>query len=115
MGDSSVLPRGAAASHRQSRGNALDAMPAGGRLILRTRKFMNRHTGKLCVRLTVADTGVGMNSEVLSRGLRGLLHDQRSLRDWAWTLAESGDHEKVWFVVAGEESRRMRHCLSALA
>jgi signal transduction histidine kinase len=47
--------------------NALDAMPRGGRLILRTRQFVNHHTGKLCVRLTVADTGVGMNSEVLSR------------------------------------------------
>ena len=32
---------------------------------------MNRHTGKLCVRLTVADTGVGMNSEVLSRVFEG--------------------------------------------
>jgi signal transduction histidine kinase len=48
-------------------GNALDAMPDGGRLILRIRKFMNHQTGKLCVRRTVADTGVGMDAEVLSR------------------------------------------------
>jgi signal transduction histidine kinase len=45
--------------------NALDAMPNGGRLILRTREFVNHNTGKLCVRLTIADTGFGMNSEVL--------------------------------------------------
>jgi signal transduction histidine kinase len=42
-------------------------MPSGGRLILRIRRFVNHRTGKLCVRLTVADTGVGMDSEVLSR------------------------------------------------
>jgi len=47
--------------------NALDAMPEGGRLILRTREFVNHNSGKLCVRLTIADTGSGMNSEVLSR------------------------------------------------
>ena len=47
--------------------NALEAMPDGGRLILRIRQFVNHHTGKLCVRLTVADTGIGMNPEVLSR------------------------------------------------
>jgi PAS domain S-box-containing protein len=46
--------------------NALDAMPEGGRLILRTRRFVNHRTGKLCVRLTVADTGIGMDSDVLS-------------------------------------------------
>jgi PAS domain S-box-containing protein len=48
-------------------GNALDAMPQGGRLIIRIREFLNHRTGKLCVRLTVADTGVGMNAEVQSR------------------------------------------------
>jgi len=47
--------------------NALDAMPNGGRLIIRIRQFVNHHTGKLCVRLTVADTGVGMSSEVRDR------------------------------------------------
>ena len=48
-------------------GNALDAMPGGGRLILRVREFMNHRTGKLCVRLTIADTGHGMSREVQSR------------------------------------------------
>ena len=48
-------------------GNALDAMRDGGRLILRARQFVNHHTGKLCVRLTIADTGCGMSPEVLSR------------------------------------------------
>jgi signal transduction histidine kinase len=48
-------------------GNALDAMPQGGRLIIRIRAFLNHRTGKLWVRLTVADTGVGMNAEVQSR------------------------------------------------
>jgi len=48
-------------------GNALDAMAGGGRLILRARQFVNHRTGKLCVRLTIADTGYGMNREVLSR------------------------------------------------
>jgi PAS domain S-box-containing protein len=47
--------------------NALDAMPHGGRLILRSRKFLNRNTGKPCVRLTIADTGVGMTPDVLNR------------------------------------------------
>ena len=47
--------------------NALDAMPEGGRLILRARRFANRHTGKTCVRPTVADADVGMDAEVLSR------------------------------------------------
>jgi PAS domain S-box-containing protein len=48
-------------------GNALDAMPSGGRLIFRIRKFWNSHTGKSCIRLTIADTGIGMRPEVLSR------------------------------------------------
>ena len=47
--------------------NALDAMPHGGRLILRTRQFVNHRNGKPCVRLTIADTGVGMTAEVRKR------------------------------------------------
>jgi signal transduction histidine kinase len=47
-------------------GNALDAMPKGGRLIVRGRELTDK-TGNRCVRLTVADTGEGMSSAVLSR------------------------------------------------
>ena len=48
-------------------GNALDAMPHGGRLILRVREFVDHHANRFCVRLTVADTGSGMTPEVLKR------------------------------------------------
>jgi signal transduction histidine kinase len=70
------LPRGILVSAAQGElrqvianlvANALDAMPHGGRLILRTRQFVNHRNGKPCVRLTVADTGVGMTSEVRKR------------------------------------------------
>jgi signal transduction histidine kinase len=47
-------------------GNALDAMPTGGRLIVRARELVGK-LGQRCVRLTVADTGIGMPPEVLSR------------------------------------------------
>ena len=47
-------------------GNALDAMPKGGRLVLRARDLTGR-TGEKCVRISVADTGIGMAPEVVSR------------------------------------------------
>ena len=47
-------------------GNALDAMPNGGRLMVRARELVGK-AGETCVRLTVADTGVGMTPEVRSR------------------------------------------------
>jgi PAS domain S-box-containing protein len=46
--------------------NALDAMPKGGRLVLRARDLTGR-TGEKCVRLSVADTGIGMAPEVVAR------------------------------------------------
>ena len=46
--------------------NALDAMPTGGRLLVRARE-LTVNTGEKGVRLTVADTGVGMNQAVQSR------------------------------------------------
>lgn len=46
--------------------NALDAMPKGGRLVLRARDLTGR-TGESCVRLSVADNGVGMAPDVVAR------------------------------------------------
>jgi signal transduction histidine kinase len=44
-------------------GNAADAMPKGGRMIVRARELTGK-AGHKCIRLTVADTGVGMAPEV---------------------------------------------------
>jgi two-component system, NtrC family, sensor kinase len=40
--------------------NAVDAMPAGGRLVIRSRKTKDWKTGKRSLAITVADTGIGM-------------------------------------------------------
>lgn len=42
--------------------NALDAMPAGGRLLIRIREATGPASGTPGIRITVADTGVGMSS-----------------------------------------------------
>jgi PAS domain S-box-containing protein len=44
-------------------GNALDAMPLGGRLQLRVRRTTNLETNRESIRITVADTGGGMSVE----------------------------------------------------
>jgi PAS domain S-box-containing protein len=44
--------------------NALEAMPFGGRLLIRSRKSRNWKTGEHGVVLTIADTGTGMSREV---------------------------------------------------
>jgi PAS domain S-box-containing protein len=48
-------------------GNALDAMPFGGRLRLRVRGSLDGATGRHGLRVTVADTGAGMSYETRRR------------------------------------------------
>ncbi len=45
--------------------NALDAMPAGGRLLIRSRAGTHRPTGRRGLVLTIADTGEGIRPELL--------------------------------------------------
>jgi PAS domain S-box-containing protein len=47
--------------------NALDAMGKGGRLLVRLHPEADRRTGEAGVRLTVADTGEGIDTEIASR------------------------------------------------
>jgi PAS domain S-box-containing protein len=47
--------------------NAYDSMKSGGRLLLRARNATDWRTGAKNVRLTVADTGTGIDREILSR------------------------------------------------
>jgi signal transduction histidine kinase len=48
-------------------GNAIDATPREGRLLLRSREAKNRRTGSNELLLTIADTGCGMPLEVLTK------------------------------------------------
>jgi PAS domain S-box-containing protein len=49
-------------------GNAIDAMLAtGGRLLVRSRESTDWHSGKRGITLTIADTGMGMNAQVLEK------------------------------------------------
>ncbi|MEO6815939.1 MAG: ATP-binding protein [Edaphobacter sp.] len=48
-------------------GNAMDALPNGGRILLRTAPTHNWRSGKSGIAITVADNGIGMDSETLSR------------------------------------------------
>jgi PAS domain S-box-containing protein len=47
-------------------GNALDAMPSGGRLRLKVRRATDWASGRSGIRVTVADTGCGISPEVRS-------------------------------------------------
>ena len=46
-------------------GNAIDAMPSGGRLLIGSREGTDWRTGRKGLILTVADTGVGIDAKVL--------------------------------------------------
>jgi signal transduction histidine kinase len=48
-------------------GNALDAMPSGGRLHLRIRRTTNWAINRQGIRITVADNGGGMKAETRKR------------------------------------------------
>ncbi|AFL86384.1 histidine kinase with PAS domain [Terriglobus roseus DSM 18391] len=48
-------------------GNAIDAMPLGGRLIVRSREATRWATGQKGLMLTIADTGTGMPPDTLTR------------------------------------------------
>jgi PAS domain S-box-containing protein len=48
-------------------GNAIDAMPSGGRLLVRSREATDWSTGRKGLTLTIADTGIGMGSEVMEK------------------------------------------------
>lgn len=51
-------------------GNALDATPSGGKLMLRSRDGRNWTTGEAGTVITVADTGPGMSPDVLKKAFR---------------------------------------------
>lgn len=48
-------------------GNAIDAMPTGGRLMIRERSATEWSTGREGIVVTVADTGCGMSQELLRK------------------------------------------------
>jgi PAS domain S-box-containing protein len=48
-------------------GNAIDAMPGGGRLVVRSRETTDWKTGRRGFALTVADTGSGIDAETRAR------------------------------------------------
>jgi signal transduction histidine kinase len=47
--------------------NAIDAMPRGGRVIVRTAYVQDMKTGRTGARLTVADDGIGMDQQTQKR------------------------------------------------
>jgi len=48
-------------------GNAIDVMPHGGRLLIRSRETLDWKTGRRGIALTFADTGSGMSAETKAR------------------------------------------------
>ncbi len=48
-------------------GNSFDALRPGGKLVLRTRDQLHPRTGERVVRVTIADSGMGMDRTIQSR------------------------------------------------
>ncbi|HEX4321779.1 MAG TPA: HAMP domain-containing sensor histidine kinase [Acidobacteriaceae bacterium] len=70
--------------------NAIDAMPKGGRLIVRSREHSDPKSGRKGVMLTIADTGCGMN-QVTQRRLFEAFFSTKGLGGVGlglWTSAE---------------------------
>ena len=66
--------------------NALDAMPGGGRLIVRARSFRLGADEQRSVRLTIADTGLGMSAAV----------QERMFQAFYTTKGEAGNGIGLW-------------------
>jgi PAS domain S-box-containing protein len=48
-------------------GNAIDAMPEGGRILMRSRETTNWANGQRGITLTIADSGTGMSAQTMSK------------------------------------------------
>jgi signal transduction histidine kinase len=48
-------------------GNAIDAMPEGGRILVRSREATSWATGQRGITLTIADSGIGMSRQTLGK------------------------------------------------
>ena len=86
--------------------NAIDAMPDGGELAVRT------SADETVVEVSVTDTGAGNRRRAPSAHLRGVLYDQaRRQRRRARSLRLRGDRPGAPRRAAGGESARNRHAL----
>ncbi len=98
-------------------GNAIDAMPNGGRLLLRCRKATHWPTGRKGLVLTIADTGAGMDPEGHAEDLSTFLYHQGNRRHRSWPLGQPGDRRTPQRRAEGPHQpvrRPQRHRLHAL-
>ena len=74
--------------------NAIDVMPTGGRLILRSREGTDWRSGRKGALLTVADTGTGMSESTQAHIFEAFLHDQGSASPvWGFESARKSWNE----------------------
>lgn len=91
-------------------GNAIDAMPGGGRLLVRSREATDWKTGRRGLALTVADTGSGMDPETRPRifeaffTTKGIGGSGLGL----WISSEIVDRHRGWIRVRSSQ-REERH------